>query len=70
MIYQLILKKKNKEIEFSEGFSDLHTDSYSGIIKGNGFGLADARSSIQTVYTIRNSQPQGLKGNYHPFCKK
>jgi UDP-N-acetyl-2-amino-2-deoxyglucuronate dehydrogenase len=61
---------EGKEIEFSEGFSDLHTDSYSGIIKGNGFGLADARSSIQTVYTIRNSQPQGLKGNYHPFCKK
>lgn len=61
---------EGKEIEFSEGFTDLHTDTYRGIIDGQGFGLEDARQSIQTVYTIRNSQPIGLKGNYHPFCKQ
>jgi len=59
----------DKEIEFSGGFTDLHTISYQKILEGNGFGLNDARSSIETVHTIRNSQPIGLKGDYHPFLK-
>jgi UDP-N-acetyl-2-amino-2-deoxyglucuronate dehydrogenase len=57
------------ELEFSEGFTDLHTESYKEILKGNGYGLTDARTSIQTVYQIRNIQPIGLKGEYHPFIK-
>lgn len=61
---------EGQEIEFSEGFTDLHTETYRKIMEGKGFGLADARQSIQTVYTIRNAQPIGLTGNYHPFCKK
>ncbi len=61
---------EGKEIEFSEGFTDLHTDTYRKIIEGKGFGLEEARQSIQTVYTIRNAQVLGLKGNYHPFCNK
>jgi UDP-N-acetyl-2-amino-2-deoxyglucuronate dehydrogenase len=59
-----------KEIEFSGGFTDLHTRSYEEILKGNGFGLDEAYGSINTVSTIRNSDPIGLKGEYHPFCKK
>ncbi len=58
------------EIEFSGGFTELHTRSYEEIIKGNGFGLDEARNSIEIVSTIRNLQPIGLKGEYHPFCKK
>lgn len=58
------------EIEFSEGFTDLHTRSYEEILKGSGFGLDEAYGSIATVSTIRNLQPIGLKGEYHPFCKK
>ncbi len=57
------------EIEFSGGFTDLHTLSYQEILKGNGFGLQEARKSIETVYAIRNSNPIGLRGDYHPFCK-
>lgn len=60
---------ENQELEFSEGFTDLHTSSYKGILAGNGFGLSDAKKSIQTVYSIRNSSPLGLVGDYHPFCK-
>jgi UDP-N-acetyl-2-amino-2-deoxyglucuronate dehydrogenase len=41
-------------IEFSDGFTDLHTRSYEGIIKGNGFGLDDARPSIELVHRIRS----------------
>ncbi len=59
-----------KELEFSGGFTDLHTRSYQEILKGNGFGLEEAYGSISTVSTIRNLAPIGLKGEYHPFCKK
>lgn len=50
------LTLEGKEIEFSEGFTDLHTKSYSEILKGNAFGLEDARPSIELVYKIRNSK--------------
>jgi len=59
-----------KEIEFSEGFADLHTRSYQEILSGNGFGLQEARASIETVHHIRNAEPVGLSGDYHPFCQK
>ena len=59
-----------EELEFSGGFTDLHTKSYQEIIKGNGFGLDEAYGSIRTVSTIRNLDAIGLQGDYHPFCKK
>jgi UDP-N-acetyl-2-amino-2-deoxyglucuronate dehydrogenase len=58
-----------EEIEFSEGFTDLHTLTYSEILAGNGFGLDDARASVETVYTIRNAKPAGITGDYHPILK-
>jgi UDP-N-acetyl-2-amino-2-deoxyglucuronate dehydrogenase len=48
------LKLAGEEIEFSEGFTDLHTKSYAEILKGNAFGIADAQPSIDLVYKIRN----------------
>jgi UDP-N-acetyl-2-amino-2-deoxyglucuronate dehydrogenase len=59
-----------EEFEFSEGFTDLHTKSYEDILNGGGFGLDDAKNSIVIVSDIRNATPIGLKGDYHPFCKK
>ncbi|MFW6327794.1 MAG: oxidoreductase, partial [Bacteroidota bacterium] len=59
----------NEEIEFSTGFTDLHTLSYQKILERKAFGLEEARKSIQTVYTIRNSNPAGMKGDYHPILK-
>lgn len=58
-----------EEIEFSGGFTELHTLSYKDILSGGGFRIGDARQAIETVYTIRHAEPQGLKGDYHPFCK-
>jgi UDP-N-acetyl-2-amino-2-deoxyglucuronate dehydrogenase len=58
-----------EEIEFSGGFTDLHTISYEKILSGEGFGLEAARNSIGIVYTIRNTQPVGLTGDYHPIIK-
>lgn len=42
------------ETEFSDGFTDLHTRSYMEILAGNGFGLEEARPSIELVHQIRN----------------
>jgi UDP-N-acetyl-2-amino-2-deoxyglucuronate dehydrogenase len=60
---------EGEEIEFSEGFGELHTLSYKEILNGNGFGLRDARQSVITAFTIRNSNPVGLVGDYHPLLK-
>jgi UDP-N-acetyl-2-amino-2-deoxyglucuronate dehydrogenase len=64
--YRSITIDKN-ELEFSEGFTELHTLTYEEILKGNGFLLNEARKSIQTVYDIRNLKPLGRVGDYHPF---
>ncbi|PLW96515.1 MAG: oxidoreductase [Marinilabiliales bacterium] len=60
---------EGKEIEFSGGFTDLHTISYQKILSGEGFRAEDARKSIEIVHNIRNATPVGLKGDYHPFLK-
>lgn len=58
-----------EEIEFSKGFTDLHTESYKHILSGDGFRLEDAKNSINIAYEIRNAVPAGLKGDYHPMAK-
>ena len=58
-----------KEIEFSGGFFDLHTRSYENIMKGDGFGLDDARQSVKIVHEIRNADLRPLKNEYHPLAK-
>jgi UDP-N-acetyl-2-amino-2-deoxyglucuronate dehydrogenase len=50
------LSMEGEEIEFSDGFTDLHTKSYAEILKGNTFGLQDAKPSIELVYDIRNKE--------------
>jgi UDP-N-acetyl-2-amino-2-deoxyglucuronate dehydrogenase len=46
---------EKEEIEFSEGFTDLHTSSYQEILNGRGFGIQDARNSIEVIHAIRES---------------
>ena len=48
------LKIEGEEIEFSDGFTDLHTMSYKRILEGNGYGLKDAKTSIEIVSQVRN----------------
>lgn len=49
------LTMDGKEIEFSDGFTELHTRTYEAILAGKGFGLEDARPSIDLAYRIRTS---------------
>jgi UDP-N-acetyl-2-amino-2-deoxyglucuronate dehydrogenase len=57
------------EIEFSDGFTDLHTESYRHILSGGGFGLEEARSAVETVHRIRHALESPLTGDFHPFCR-
>jgi UDP-N-acetyl-2-amino-2-deoxyglucuronate dehydrogenase len=47
------IKINGDELDFTEGFDDLHTHSYEKIIKGKGFGIEEARPSIELVYKLR-----------------
>ena len=58
-----------EEIEFSRGFSNLHTRAYEKIIDGKGFGVKSTRSAIELIHSIRTKNPIGLKGDFHPFTK-
>jgi UDP-N-acetyl-2-amino-2-deoxyglucuronate dehydrogenase len=55
--------------EFSEGFTDLHTACYRELLAGRGFGIAEARDSIEMAHRIRTAKPVGLTGEYHPLAK-
>ena len=62
---------EGREIEFSCGFTDLHTVSYQEILAGRGFGLDSARHCIETVDTIRNAAPEmPVRGEAHPCLKR
>lgn len=56
------------EMEFSEGFTDLHTTSYKEILAGRGYGIEDARHCVETVNTIRSAKIEAPKDREgHPF---
>lgn len=59
-----------KEVEFSEGFTDLHTRVYEETLAGRGFGIADARPSIELTYAIRTSPLFPKDDCVHPLLNK
>ncbi len=59
-----------QEVEFSEGFADLHTRVYEHTLAGNGFGIDDARPSIELTYRIRQAEISAPAGQAHPFLTK
>lgn len=59
-----------KEVEFSEGFTDLHTRVYEHILAGKGFGINDARPSIELAYEIRTAVPHENRNLSHPILLK
>lgn len=64
------IKVDGKEIEFSGGFTDLHTKSYEHILSGGGFGLEEARRSIEVVSNIRKQDIVVGSSSAHPFISK
>ncbi|MBM4428687.1 MAG: Gfo/Idh/MocA family oxidoreductase [Chloroflexi bacterium] len=59
-----------KEVEFSEGFTDLHTRVYEEILAGHGFGIKEARPSVELTHKIRSSIISPKDELAHPFLKK
>lgn len=59
-----------REIEFSGGFTDLHTVVYREILGGGGFGLEAARPSVELAHDIRNAIPIGINDHAHEFARK
>lgn len=64
------IKIGDEELEFSGGFTDLHTQSYQNVLAGNGYGLEENRTAIETVEKIRNQDISTNKENYHPLMSK
>ncbi|MBN9439510.1 Gfo/Idh/MocA family oxidoreductase [Bosea sp. (in: a-proteobacteria)] len=58
-----------EEVEFSEGFTDLHTRSYQEVLAGNGYGLEDVRFCVEVVSQFRGL-PVVANGERHPFVDK
>lgn len=58
-----------ESIEFSQGFTDLHTVSYSKILQNEGFGISEARSAVELAHKIRNSITSELVNDYHEMAK-
>ncbi|MFS4448980.1 Gfo/Idh/MocA family protein [Maribacter sp. 2307UL18-2] len=63
------IRVNNEEIEFSSGFTELHNKSYEAILEGKGYGLLDAKQSIEIVHDIRNASISKLTGDYHPLLQ-
>ena len=59
-----------EEIEFSDGFTDLHTRSYEEILAGRGFGLEDVRPSVEIVSSFRSRPEEPQAGERHPFVQR
>lgn len=64
------IKIGDEMFEFSDGFTDLHTQAYKRILAGEGFRLKDARNYVSICQTIRSTDPVGITGDYHPFLQR
>ena len=59
-----------EEIEFSEGFTDLHTRSYEEILGGRGYGINAVRPSIEIVSSFRTKPVELRSGDQHPLVRR
>ena len=64
------MKMDGREVEFSTGFTDLHTELYRRTLAGQGYGLADARPSIELAYKIRTGQVNPKSTSIHPLARE
>jgi UDP-N-acetyl-2-amino-2-deoxyglucuronate dehydrogenase len=55
------------EVEFSDGFTDLHTRVYEEVLAGRGFGIADSRPSIELSHRIRTTDAAPVAAHLHPI---
>jgi len=61
------IELEGKEIEFSTGFTDLHTETYKKILNGEGFDIGENYRAITIVHDYRHNDVLGVQKNSHPF---
>ena len=61
---------EGKEVEFSDGFTDLHTQSYREILAHTGYGIDDNYAAIKTISDIRTSTIVENPAMFHPLLRK
>lgn len=61
---------EGEELEFTGGFTNLHTKVYEEILAGKGFGIEDARTAIEAVYNIRNAKLSENFEYVHPLVEQ
>jgi UDP-N-acetyl-2-amino-2-deoxyglucuronate dehydrogenase len=59
-----------EEIEFTGGFTDLHTRVYEETLAGRGFGIEDARPSVDLAQRMRHEQIESSPEGLHPFARE
>ncbi|MBD3276854.1 MAG: oxidoreductase [Candidatus Aegiribacteria sp.] len=64
------IKINGEELEFTSGFTGLHTKLYEQTLAGSGFGIQDVRPSIQLIHDIREASPSGSTDSLHTFAMK
>lgn len=64
------LSSNGREVEFSEGFPDLHTAVYRDVLAGGGFSIDDVRPSIQLAYDIRTGTVEPPTTDAHPLISR
>lgn len=69
LTYRSILIE-GEELEFSEGFTELHTESYKNILAGKGYGLEENRTAIETVEKLRLADITQNPVLAHPLLAK
>ena len=62
------MEVEGDQIEFSDGFTELHTNSYKDILNDRGYRIDASKQAIEIVHDIRTKEPIGLVGDYHPFA--
>jgi UDP-N-acetyl-2-amino-2-deoxyglucuronate dehydrogenase len=58
-----------EQVEFSEGFGDLHSATYHDVLAGGGFRCAEARPAIELVHRIRHARPRDDRSSMHPLAR-
>ncbi|WP_415883462.1 Gfo/Idh/MocA family protein [Neptuniibacter sp. QD34_54] len=61
---------EGEELEFSGGFTNLHTQSYQRVLKDKGYGVEENRAAIETVENIRVSPLTVQPENPHPLLQR
>jgi UDP-N-acetyl-2-amino-2-deoxyglucuronate dehydrogenase len=56
------------EVEFSEGFTDLHTATYRDVLGGGGYRCSEARAAIELVHRIRYAAVHPERERMHPVA--